>query len=411
MRSFVERLGPAREVKRRRRPAAPGALERRIHGHAAVHEHHVAAERIVGAGVTLRHAGQLRLVVGNRLAESGRADDTAADFRVERVAGELLEDEAEHQVVGVGVVPSLAGGERRGAIEEVGELFLHLPDAIRILEQVGEKPVIELVSHQSAGVVHDLADCHRLGVREALVPGAVAEIARDRRVEHQLPFVHQLECNGRDVGLPDASLRHERCGTHRLATRRVGHADREGQRPAVGEYDAEGGTREVSARVNRIELGLEPDLDRCRGGRRLLGDEAACPEQRERDRRTDGLQNRNRQDQGSDGAARRRRVSSHFAGAEMVSTSGPAWPGPSPIAPDRQLVAAGIGEVEAAATRELADRLDDLAARRGHPGPGRPRGPSRRSRSARHSRPVSFPCATRRPVGRPRSWCSRARSR
>ena len=124
----VQRMAPAREIARARRVAAARPLELRIDDELAAGQDFVGQSQRIArsrvAGNQTRNAP-----AGGRLnvREPERSEEASLYLIVERRARDPFHDHAEHDVIGVRIVPTLAGREGRVAVEEVGDLLFRRP--------------------------------------------------------------------------------------------------------------------------------------------------------------------------------------------------------------------------------------------------------------------------------------------
>ena len=205
-------------------------------------------------------------VAGGRVvadeARAGHAErlDDAAVHRVEPWrAGDLLDDLAEHDVVGVGVSvrgagrPEPAGGFRHR--DQLGSC----PLTLRI---AAHERVVEVLV-EAAGVLQQLAG------RDLVRTGQVGEVLDDVAVEVQLSFFGQLQHDDRDEALGDAAdaPRHvERDGcTGGVRGLRAGGGFGNG---AVGGHHGDAGADELNCvEVSLQDLGQQPFGGGGQGGR------------------------------------------------------------------------------------------------------------------------------------------------
>ena len=111
-----------------------------------------------------------RLSEGTVRRSSSGLEQTPPHLVVVTPARDALDDHAEHDVVGVRVVPPLAGGKRRRGVEDVGDELLRLPDLVGVRGQVFGELLLELVAHQPARVVHEHPDGDVARVRQPREP-------------------------------------------------------------------------------------------------------------------------------------------------------------------------------------------------------------------------------------------------
>ena len=158
-------------------------------------------------------------------AQALRFQDVLLDEGRQRLAGNLLDHNAEQDRVGVGIVEVAAGRKQRRMAE--GDL-----------QQLARRPLPEgLLRHLRIGVVGVVVEpaAHRrkLPERDLVAARHALDIAVDRVVETKLALVRQHE-NGRDrEGLAVAADAHVEIGCHLLAGRRIAHAERPHIRLAV----------------------------------------------------------------------------------------------------------------------------------------------------------------------------------
>ena len=164
--------------------------------------------------------GDTRLRLERCGGQVQRPEQPGREDLAEVVAGEAFDQQAEHVVAGVGVVPPDAGGE--AARRRIGEA-----DLLAGRDGAGGPGLLDgrqvRVIRKAAGVVEQLP--HR-------DPGAVAEqagqVSRDRVVQAEPALGGQLQRHGGDVGLGDTGDAEPVRGPHRCLPVQVGEPFRPG---------------------------------------------------------------------------------------------------------------------------------------------------------------------------------------
>ncbi len=151
--------------------------------------------------------------------------------RRHRLAGGLLDDQAEQEVVGVGVEVALARRELVAGLADLGEHLVGRPDAGRVGEDGGGHSRNREDVHHSARMVEQLADRDLVRVVER------GDVLGQWIVEADRPAQCQPADERRDEGLADAPEREERVGGHRRLRSQHGFARLAGPDAAVRESD------------------------------------------------------------------------------------------------------------------------------------------------------------------------------
>ncbi|GGX03282.1 hypothetical protein GCM10010353_18470 [Streptomyces chryseus] len=141
------------------------------------------------------------------MPQPGLTDDVAGDVRLRVLARDLLQQQPEQYVVGVGVRVLPALGDRRRGESEAGEVLgvqaaeaVGLQDLAGVLDDAGEGR--EHVVGYPAGVVEQHAHGH---LATALAGHQLGQVAPDRRVQPDASLVDLLEDGHGGEGLGDAA--------------------------------------------------------------------------------------------------------------------------------------------------------------------------------------------------------------
>ena len=173
-------------------PACRGGLHVRRkrgvgHGQHVVAEH-VAARVRGGDGVRGRR-GEFGVL------QADRGEQPVPEDLRQRLAVELLGDQAEQDEVGVRVVIALPGREVRRMRERQRQQLLRRPHLLRV-------PVEGLVQLERLAVVEQpAAHVQQLLDRDAVAAGDLGPVFRDRVLEGELALLHQLQDHRSRPGL------------------------------------------------------------------------------------------------------------------------------------------------------------------------------------------------------------------